>query len=49
MSCSNGIDSYQTFLKPRIDNMNIIDVDQQNIAERGFFCMMSKRKSEGYQ
>ena len=29
--------------------MNIIDVDQQNVAEKGFFCMMSKRKSEGYR
>ena len=29
--------------------MNIIEVDQQNVAERGFFCMVSKRKSEGYR
>ncbi len=29
--------------------MRIIDVDLQNVAETGFFCKMSQRKSEGYQ
>ena len=29
--------------------MNIIDVNQQNVLEMGFFCMMSKKKSRGYQ
>ena len=23
----------------RMDNMKIIEVDQQNVAERGFFCI----------
>jgi len=29
--------------------MNIVEVDWENVAERGFFCYMSKKKSEGYQ
>jgi len=29
--------------------MNIIDVNKENVSEKGFFCYMSKRKSEGYQ
>jgi len=29
--------------------MNIFEVDRENVSERGFFCYMSKRKSEGYQ
>lgn len=29
--------------------MNIVDVNKENISERGFFCYMSKRKSEGYK
>ena len=29
--------------------MKIIDVDQQNVTETGFFCKMSQRKSAGYR
>jgi len=29
--------------------MNIIEVNKENVSEKGFFCYMSKRKSEGYQ
>lgn len=29
--------------------MNIVEVTSANLSERGFFCYMSKRKSEGYQ
>lgn len=29
--------------------MEILDVDATNVDELGFFCYMSKRKSEGYQ
>jgi len=29
--------------------MNIVEVDRENVSEKGFFCYMSKRKSEGYQ
>lgn len=29
--------------------MNIVEVDRENVSERGFFCYMSKRKSEGYR
>jgi ribosomal protein S18 acetylase RimI-like enzyme len=28
--------------------VNLIDVNAHNLEERGFFCYMSKRKSEGY-
>jgi len=29
--------------------MNLIDVHAGNVEKTGFFCMMSKKKSEGYQ
>ena len=29
--------------------MNIIDVNKENVSTTGFFCYMSKRKSEGYR
>ena len=29
--------------------MDIIEVNKGNLAEKGFFCYMSKKKSEGYQ
>ncbi len=29
--------------------MNLIDVHAENVENTGFFCMMSKKKSEGYQ
>jgi hypothetical protein len=29
--------------------MKIIDVNKNNVVEKGFFCNMSKKKSEGYQ
>lgn len=29
--------------------MNIIDVTKNNVAETGFFCKMSQKKSEGYK
>jgi len=29
--------------------MRIIDVNQDNVSETGFFCCMSKRKSAGYR
>jgi hypothetical protein len=29
--------------------MRIIDVTADNFEETGFFCLMSRRKSEGYQ
>jgi len=29
--------------------MNIVDVNKENVSEKGFFCYMSKRKSEGYR
>jgi len=29
--------------------MNIVEVNKENVSEKGFFCYMSKRKSEGYQ
>ena len=29
--------------------MDIIEVNKENSAEKGFFCYMSKKKSEGYQ
>jgi GNAT superfamily N-acetyltransferase len=28
--------------------MNIIDVNKENVSETGFFCYMSKRRSDGY-
>ena len=28
--------------------IELIDVTQANVAESGFFCYMSKRKSEGF-
>jgi L-amino acid N-acyltransferase YncA len=32
----------------KINAVTIIDVDRSNVDESGFFCYMSKRKSEGY-
>ena len=32
-----------------IHNYSIIDVDAENVDQTGFFCYMSKRKSEGFQ
>ena len=29
--------------------MNILDVTSENVAVRGFFCYMSKKKSQGYK
>jgi len=29
--------------------MNIIEVNKENVSENGFFCYMSKTRSEGYQ
>jgi len=29
--------------------MNIVEVTRENMSEKGFFCYMSKKKSEGYQ
>ena len=29
--------------------MRIIDVDEANVDSQGFFCYMSKKKSEGYR
>jgi GNAT superfamily N-acetyltransferase len=29
--------------------MNIIEINSKNVSEKGFFCYMSKKKSEGYQ
>jgi len=29
--------------------MNIVEVNKGNLSEKGFFCYMSKKKSEGYQ
>ena len=29
--------------------MNIIDITPENVEEKGFFCLMSRRRSEGYQ
>jgi len=29
--------------------MNIVEVNGENVSDRGFFCYMSKKKSEGYQ
>jgi len=29
--------------------MNVIEVNKENVSQKGFFCCMSKRKSEGYQ
>jgi GNAT superfamily N-acetyltransferase len=29
--------------------MNIVEVNSESVSDRGFFCYMSKRKSEGYQ
>jgi GNAT superfamily N-acetyltransferase len=29
--------------------MNIVEVNKENVSEKGFFCYMSKRKSEGYR
>ncbi|MHA2162610.1 MAG: GNAT family N-acetyltransferase [Candidatus Thorarchaeota archaeon] len=29
--------------------MNLIDVNTENVSEKGFFCYMSKRKTDGYQ
>jgi len=29
--------------------MNIIDVNKENVSKTGFFCYMSKRKSDGYR
>lgn len=31
------------------EDVEIIDVDETNVAQRGFFCFRSKRKSPGYQ
>lgn len=30
-------------------NVNIIDVNGENVEKTGFFCFMSKRKSEGFK
>ncbi len=32
-----------------MEKANIIDVTPENVDEIGFFCLMSRRKSEGYQ
>jgi GNAT superfamily N-acetyltransferase len=29
--------------------MNIVEVNKENVSEKGFFCYMSKRRTEGYQ
>jgi len=29
--------------------MNVIDVNKENVSQTGFFCYMSKKKTEGYQ
>jgi GNAT superfamily N-acetyltransferase len=29
--------------------MNIVEVNGENVSDKGFFCYMSKKKSEGYQ
>jgi hypothetical protein len=29
--------------------VRIVDIDERNVAETGFFCMMSKRESAGYR
>jgi GNAT superfamily N-acetyltransferase len=29
--------------------MNIIEVDKRNVSQKGFFCYMSKKRSEGYR
>jgi len=29
--------------------MNMVEVNSENVSKQGFFCYMSKRKSEGYQ
>jgi GNAT superfamily N-acetyltransferase len=31
------------------EQIEIIDVNKENVSETGFFCCMSKRKTEGYQ
>lgn len=30
-------------------NLNILEVNESNVERYGFFCMRSKRNSEGYQ
>ena len=32
----------------KLESVTIIDVDRGNVEDTGFFCYMSKRKSEGY-
>lgn len=34
---------------PMESAIGVIDVNQDNVSREGFFCLMSKRKSEGYQ
>jgi len=34
---------------PKEDAVELIDVTAENVDELGFFCLMSRRKSEGYQ
>ena len=34
---------------PQAGTYNVIDVTAENVDQSGFFCYMSKRKSEGYQ
>jgi GNAT superfamily N-acetyltransferase len=29
--------------------MNVVDINNQNVKEKGFFCYMSKKKTPGYQ
>ena len=31
------------------NNIEIVDVNEVNVSETGFFCMMSKKKTAGYQ
>jgi hypothetical protein len=34
---------------PGREAFKIIDVNLENVSETGFFCYMSKRKTEGYR
>ncbi|UCE07082.1 MAG: GNAT family N-acetyltransferase, partial [bacterium] len=34
---------------PEERNFKIIDVNSDNVEQTGFFCYMSKRKTEGFQ
>ncbi len=36
-------------MSPHVTSPEIIDVHSENVDKTGFFCFMSKRKSEGYQ